>query len=146
MARSYLEKDEKYVIPNTRQSRREVAEVDALKPNICGPLKFCDYPNERVVVLQGENLWFSYKVTLDDNGPAECEFNTPAEKTTQFMIEFRADVEKSSDFGSRSKVKLTLYTHFASPIRQTVYIEQVCHIPFVHSSCPVHSQVNLNRD
>ena len=121
----------------------EVAEVDALKPGIVEPLRYYDYPNERVVVLQGENLWFSYKVCLDEEGPSECHFNTLAENTTQLMIEFRATLEESSDFRSTNQVKLTLYTHFASPIRKSLEIAQVCSqycIVHLHEHCPPYSQ------
>ena len=124
--RSYLEKPEKYSIPNQGQSSREVSEVDALKPTIQGQLRCCDYPNERVIILRGENLWFSYKICLDEKGPNQCHFITPPESTTQYMNEFHANVEESSDVGSRKQVKVTLYTHFASPIRQTLIISKVC--------------------
>ena len=124
--RSHLDKPEKYALP---KSTREVSEVSDLKPKIVEPLKYYDYPNERVVVLQGDNLWFSYKICLDEKGPNDCEFNTLTENTTQFMVEFRATLEESSDLRSTKQVKLSLYTHFASPIRQTLEIAQVC--PFL---------------
>ena len=128
--RSHLDKPEKYALP---KSMREVSEVSDLKPKIVEPLKYYDYPNERVVVLQGDNLWFSYKICLDEKGPNDCEFDTLTENTTQFMVEFRATLEESSDLRSTKQVKLSLYTHFASPIRQTLEIAQVC--PFF--SCAI---------
>ncbi|CAI7995846.1 hypothetical protein GBAR_LOCUS1774 [Geodia barretti] len=121
--RSHLEKPVKYIIPNQLQSTKEVSEVDALKPKITEQLTYYDYPNERVIILEGENLWFSYKVYLDEKGPHECEFKTHAENTTQYLIEFRADLEESSNLSLSKQVKLALYTHFASPIRQTLNIK-----------------------
>ena len=126
MLRSHLEKPPKYAIPNLGQSKREVSEVDALKPKITiEQLTYCDYPNERVVVVQGENLWFSYKVCLDEKSPNECVYRTHAETNTQFLVEFRAGLEECSDLGATKQVKLALYTHFASPIRQNMDIKTV---------------------
>ena len=124
--RSHLEKPVKYVLPNRGKSVTEVSEVDALKPKIYEPLTYCDYPNERVVVVEGDNLWFSYKVCLDEKGPNECEFSTDPENTTQFTIKFQAELEESTDFGSFQQVKLALHTQFANPIRQTLNIKTVC--------------------
>ena len=124
--RSHLEKPVKYIIPNQLKSTKEVSEVDALKPKITEQLMYYDYPNERVIILEGENLWFSYKVYLDEKGPNECEFKTHAENTTQYLIEFRAELEESSNLSLSKQVKLALYTHFASPIRQTLTIKMVC--------------------
>ena len=136
--RSHLEKPEKYSIPNQGQSTKEVSEVDALKPKITEQLTYHDYPNERVVVLQGENLWFSYKVCLDEKGPNEGEFKTHPENNAQRIIKFRADLDKSSDLSTSKQVKLALYTHFASPIRQTLSIKTVCVLVFVTQlSCHV---------
>ena len=119
--RSYLEQEEKYSVPNQRQSTKQVTEVDALKPKVTTS-EIHEYPNERVIVLQGENLWFSYKVCL---GPNECEFTTLPENTTQCMIEFRAYSKKDFALDSSKQVKLALYTHFASPIRQPINIKKV---------------------
>ena len=124
--RSYLERSEKYAIPNQRQSTSSVREVDALKPQVTMS-EIHEYLNERVIILQGENLWFSYRVCLDEKGPNQCEFSTPAGNTTQFMIEFRADSEKVSALTSSKQVKLALYTHFASPIRQPIDTKKVIH-------------------
>lgn len=122
VARSYLEKEEKYILPNEGQATNLVTEVDALKPKLNG-IQIHDYPTESVIVVQGENLWFSYKVCLDERGPNHHEFIATAESTTQYMIEFRS--ENSPDVGASKQVKLTLFTHFASPIRQTMIAVQV---------------------
>ena len=123
--RSYLEREDKYTIPNQRNSKNQVTDVDALRPKVTES-EIHEYPNEKVIVLQGENLWFSYKVCLDEKGPNECEFSTLPENTTQCRIEFRADSMKCFAVNSSKQVKLTLYTHFASSIRQPIDIRKVC--------------------
>jgi GTP-binding protein EngB required for normal cell division len=128
MFRSYLEKPEKYAIPNQGKSVNEVSEVDTLKPKVTES-EIHEYPDERVIIVKGENLWFSYKVCLDRKETSdEYEFDTTPENTTQFMIEFRADSDEASDFGSSKQVKLALYTHFANPIRQPLSIRKEPHI------------------
>ena len=122
ISRSYLEKQEKYKLPNQRQAHNMVTEVDALKPKVSG-IQIHEYPSESVIVVQGENLWFSYKVCLDEKGPNQREFIAMAENTTQFMIEFRS--EKCVDIDGSKQVKIALFTHFASPIRQSINALQV---------------------
>ena len=113
--RSHMEKPKKYALPNRRQA--DVEEVDVLKPKVTR-LQIHEFPDEKVFVLQGENLWFSYKIILDDKGPHECELYTPVENTTQFMIEFRGDSAGVPAIDENKQVKVALYTHFANPIRQ----------------------------
>ena len=122
VARSYLEREEKYILPNEGQATNLVTEVDALKPKLNG-IQIHDYPTESVIIVQGENLWFSYKVCLDERGQNQHEFIATAESTMEYMIEFRS--ESCPDVGASKQIKLTLFTHFASPIRQTMNVFQV---------------------
>lgn len=117
--RSHLEQQEKYLVPNQNRAVNEVAEVDALKPKVT-ELDIHEYPYEQVILLKGENLWFAYKICLDENGPNHCEISTPAENTTKFVIEFHVADSRdiSSVLRTSEHVKLALFTHFASPIRQ----------------------------
>lgn len=130
--RSYLEQPEKYKLP---RPVKEIAEVGVLKPQVTG-LEVHEYPNEHVIVLQGENLWFSYKICLDYKGPKPClddkspnhhEIETPTENTTRRVIEFHiADSDSAcSALHSGKPVKVALYTHFAKPIRQTINTKKV---------------------
>ena len=134
--RSYLEKPEKFVVPNRGQATAEVREVDALKPKITGS-EIHEYPpNDGVIILQGENLWFSYKICLEDKSMSHGEFSTPANNTTNFMIEVRVDSDKvSSALHTSKQVKLVLYTHFANPIRQSLDTRKVTNI-CIHTSGP----------
>ena len=125
ITRSYLEKQEKYKLPNQGQATNMVTEVDALKPKVNG-IQIHEYPSERVIIVQGENLWFSYKVCLDEKGPNQREFSAMAENTTQYMIEFRSDIGEGPDIDASKQVKLALFTHFANPIRQSLNALQVC--------------------
>ena len=113
--RSHLDK---YPVPNQGQARNKVAEVDAVKPKVTA-LQIQEYPpDETVIILQGENLWFSYNVTIDDKGPCECDFSTSPENTTQCMVEFRSNTFDNSIVKQSKQVKVALYTHFANAIRQ----------------------------
>ena len=127
--RSYLEKPDKFVVPNKEQATAEVREVDALKPKVTGS-EIHEYPpNDGVIILQGENLWFSYKICLEEKGKSHCEFRTLADNTTNFMIEVRVDSDKvSSALNTSKQVKLVLYTHFANPIRQALDAKKVTHL------------------
>ena len=127
--RSYLEKPDRFVVPNLGQATAEVSEVDALKPRVTDS-EIHEYPpNDGVIILQGENLWFSYKICLEEKGKNHGEFSTPVDNTTNFMIEFRVDSAKvSSALNASKQVKLVLYTHFANPIRQTLDARKVTHL------------------
>lgn len=127
--RSHLEKaPDKYVMPNADKAVRDTSELTVLKPKVIG-LDVHEYPNEHVIVLQGDNLWFSYKICFEEKGEKDesHEIDTPAENTTKAMIEFHIpDTHKAYyNLSSQKKVKLALYTHFAKPIRQTVDIRKV---------------------
>jgi GTP-binding protein EngB required for normal cell division len=127
--RSYLEKPDRFVVPNRGQATAEVREVDALKPKVTG-LQIHEYPpNDGIIILQGENLWFSYKICLEEKGLNHGEFSTPADNTTKFMIEVRVDSDKvTSALHASKQVKLVLYTHFANPIRQPINPKKEPHV------------------
>lgn len=119
--RSYLEKQpDKYLVPNPKQAM-DVDEVAELKPKVTG-LEVYEYPSDQVILLKGENLWFTYKISLDVTGQTSCEVNTHAENTTKYVIEFSITESHgtSSLLNKRKQVKLSLFTHFANPIRDQV--------------------------
>ena len=125
--RSYLEKPpDKYIMPNPEQAVREIAELSILKPKI-SQLAVHEYPNEYVIVAEGENLWFSYKICLDEKGENQCDIATPADSTTRAAIEFRLSNSHNacSTLSSGKQVKVALYTHFAKPIRQPIITKKV---------------------
>ena len=122
--RSHLEKHpEKYIKPNPV---KQVAEIGVLKPKITG-MEVHEYPNEHVIVLQGENLWFSYKICIDEKGDNQRDVCTPADSTTRFEIEFHVTdtVDVCSTLCSGKQVKIALFTHFAKPIRQSMDTKRV---------------------
>jgi hypothetical protein len=121
--RSYLEKlPDKYIIPNQEKAVRYINELAFLKPKVTG-LDIHEYPNERVLVLKGENLWFSYKICFNESH----EIDTPAENTTKSMIEFHITHihEAYSTLCSGKQLKIALFTHFAKPIRQSIDSKKV---------------------
>ena len=125
--RSHLERPEKYVLPNQGQAEQEVTDASILKPKVITS-EVSEYPNEYVIILEGENLWFSYKMCINEKGPNRCEIDTPAENTTNCKIEFHISDshEASSALTTGGPVKITLYTHFAKPIRLQMNTKKVC--------------------
>lgn len=122
--RSHLEKPpDKYIMPNPEQAVRNITELSILKPKI-SQLAVHEYPNEHVIVIEGENLWFSYKICLDEKGENQCDIATPADSTTRASIEFHLS-NSHSTLSSGKQVKVALYTHFAKPIRQSIYTKKV---------------------
>lgn len=117
--RSYLEKQpDKYLVPNPKQAM-DMDEVAELKPKVTG-LEVYEYPSDQTILLKGENLWFTYKISLDVNGQSPREVNTSAENTTKYVIEFCITDSHGSPLNKRKQVKLSLFTHFANPIRDQV--------------------------
>ena len=124
--RSHLEKSpDKYVVPGAEEVTRSVTELAVLKPNVTG-LDIHEYPNEHVLVLKGQNLWFTYKIYFDEKGEKH-EICTPSESTTKTMVEFRINhVHKvHSTLCSGRKVKITHFTHFAKPMNRMLDIKKV---------------------
>lgn len=119
--RAYLENEpEKYVAPN---SPGDIAEVSTLKPEV-NTVSVYKYPSEHTVVLEGSNLWFCHEVHL---GEKEHKFRIKnSEAITGRSIQFNYEpTEKSDQLVSDKKVKVSLRSHFANPIRKQIMVDQV---------------------
>ena len=124
--RSYIDKEpQKYSVPTSIQTRKEIKEVGILKPQV-NSVEFHKYPNEHALVLEGDNLWFCHKIRLGERNNI-CDINTPAQNITRRSIQFNFTSSRGIEgiVSSNGQVKVTLYSHFASPIRKTIKVEQV---------------------
>ena len=120
--RSYLDTPDKYIQPT---SRHEYKQMDMLKPNICR-LELHEYPKEHVLVLEGENLWFSFEVTLDEGGENEYQIKDPHNVTKQTLqFNFPPSSKVSRAIQNGGKVKVTLNTHFVKKVLETVQCKKV---------------------
>lgn len=121
--RSYLEKEPKYHIPI---STSDIQEMSSLKPDVKA-LEFHKYPSEHVVVLEGENLWFCHEIRLGEINNT-LKIQDPAESVSRRSITFNyPPTDKTEAVISKDgRVKVTLSSHFANPIRRKITVLQVC--------------------
>ena len=123
--RSYLEKEPgRYLKPDTKQTVKQVKDLAFLKPE-AKAVEFHEYPNEHVVVLEGNNLWFCHQIRIGEKENIQ-EINTPAQNITRQSIWFNftpktKNIVKFDD----GKVKVALYSHFANPIRKNIAVDKV---------------------
>ena len=129
--RSYLEKEPgKYLKPVKTQVTKQVKELTILKPEVTA-VEFHEYPNEHVVVLEGNNLWFCHQIRIGETDNIQ-EINTPAQNITRQSIQFSfTPSRKTKNIVSiDGKVKIALYSHFANPIRRKITVKQVSFVMF----------------
>lgn len=125
LLKACLEKEpQKYTVPSPVS---KVAEILTLKPNVTS-IQIYAYPNEYAVILEGENLWFCHEVDLGERETLIRKVNNP-EAITGRSIQFNycEPTGKSDLLLDNSKVKVTLHSHFANPIRRRIPVEQVCY-------------------
>ena len=119
---SHLEKEPKYSPPQTRKGA--VSSVSILKPTV-KTVEFHKYPNEHVVILVGNNLWFCHKVSLGKNNHV-LDIDTPAQNITRCSIQFNCTPsQKTNAIMADNPVKVTLYSHFAEDVEQAIQAKQV---------------------
>ena len=118
--KGFLEKDSpKYVIPS---SVEPVKEVVFLKPEVT-TIEVHKYPNEVAVVLQGDNLWFCHEIRLGNYVPPVPRLvEHIARRSIQFNFSLSETANIVTDGGY---VKVTLFSHFANPIRRRVKADLV---------------------
>ena len=123
--RSYLDREpDKFSVPGPVEAVTDIKAINMLKPKAT-MVEFHMYPNEHVVVLEGDNLWFCHEIRLGEIDNI-LEIKTPAQNVTRRMIQFNfPPYEKLKNLVSEGKVKVTLHSHFANPIRQTIPVMQV---------------------
>ena len=115
-----LEKDlPKYVIPNPAEP---VKEISLLKPEVTN-VEVHKYSKEVAVVLQGDNLWFCHEIRLGNYVPPVLNL---AEHIARRSIQFNFRLSETANIVTDDgHVKVTLFSHFANPIRRRVKAELV---------------------
>ena len=120
VSESYLEREPERYTPADRAVEK-VGRVGMLNPTPT-KIQLQIYPNERALVLEGENLWFCYKLQLGDYGNM-VDMDTNFQNVTQHTIRFILPPnERQVGVAAEGVVKLTLHSHFANPVRQNVQI------------------------
>ena len=125
LLRGFLEKTlPKYSLPGPAGS---VKEVGFLKPNV-NTVEVHKYPDEVAVVLEGDNLWFCHQISLGDYIP---QIPRLAEHIARRSVQFNFCLSKRTAkiVNEDGYVKVTLFSHFANPIRRKVKAEQVSCLP-----------------
>ena len=105
---------------STKSSLREVG---ILQPR-ADLVEFHMYPDEYVIVLEGNNLWFCHKIHLgEDEKVIESDLAT---NIMRRKIEFRfppsPNIESIAD---HEGVSIKLYSHFAEPVGTQVQAKEV---------------------
>ena len=118
-----MEKQHSGLIPTASNSRPRLQEVSILQPR-ADLVEFHMYPDEHVIVLEGNNLWFCHKVHLgEDEKIIESDLAT---NIMRRKIEFRfppsPNIERIADNGG---VSIKLYSHFAEPVGTQVQAKEV---------------------
>lgn len=118
--RGFLEKDSpKYVVPSLAEA---VKEIGFLKPEVT-TIEVHKYPNEVAVVLQGDNLWFCHEIRLGNYVPPVPKL---VEHIARRSIQFNFSLSESANIVTDGgHVKVTLFSHFANPIRRRVKADLV---------------------
>ena len=122
LSRSYLEREPERYTPAARAVEK-VGHVGMLNPNPTR-IELQIYPNEHVLVVEGENLWFCHKLQLGDYSNM-VDIDTNFQNVTQRMIRFNfPPSERLIGLVAEGVVKLILNSHFANPVRQNIQVVQ----------------------
>ena len=117
---AFLEKPPAYVLPASPKAAPP--EVPDLKPTLRS-IQLHDHGNELAVVVEGSNLWFSYRISLQGI-PVK---SIPKSISSECTIHFNLKGEGKSVVVEDGKVKVTLHSHFSKTIKEFVAVqEKVC--------------------
>ena len=120
--RSYLDKPDKYIPPSQTPPYRK---MKMLSP-VIRRVELHEYPNEHVLVLEGENLLFSFKITLDEGGRNEYLIKSPHSVTKcSLQFNFTPSHKVSSAIQDGEMVKVTVHTHFVTKVLKSVDCKKV---------------------
>lgn len=109
-------------IPKTGDSSPRLQEVSILQPR-ADLVEFHIYPDEYVIVLEGNNLWFCHRVHLGEKEETKSDLAT---NIMRRKIEFRftpsSNIESIAD---NDGVTVKLYSHFTEPVVTKVRAKEV---------------------
>ena len=127
MFRSYLDKDPERFLPPASEPSDHIPELGILQPTVEN-VEFHTYPDELVVILQGNNLCFSYKVTFNQKDSAKIlEVPIPAKSTTRYSIQLnlRADTKPEDIITKSGVVVVQLHNQFTATVEAEILPKQV---------------------
>ena len=120
--RSHLDKPDNY---NPPSQPSHYGQLKMLSPVVMR-VELHEYPNEHVLILEGENLLFSYKIILDEGGRNEYEIKNPHSVTKHSLqFNFTPSCEVSSAIQDGESVKVTVHTHFVTKVSKSVDCKKV---------------------
>jgi hypothetical protein len=125
LSQSYLEREPDKHTP-AGGAVEKVGRIGMLIPTLTR-IELQIHPNEHVLVLEGENLWFCYKLQLGDYSNM-VDIDTNFQNVTQRRIRFNFPPnERLLGLAAEGEVKVTLHSHFtcAIPVRQAIQVVQV---------------------
>ena len=121
--RSYLDKPEVYTPSNHRPQACQ--EMKLLTPHL-ERLELHEYPKEHVLVLEGNNLWFSFKIIIDEGGQNHYELQKPHNITKcSLQFNFNPSSKVSAAIQDGESVKVTVHTHFVTKVANSVECKKV---------------------
>ena len=127
LSRSYLEREpESYTPAGRARAVEKVGRIGMLNPTPTR-IELQIYPNEHVLVLEGENLWFCHKIQLGDHSN-RVDIDTDFQNVTQHMIRFNLPPnERLVGLAAQGVVKVILHSHFvrANPVQINIQVVQV---------------------
>ena len=121
MVTSYQKKEAPSSLPC--KSGKQPQEVVFLKPKATAA-EFHMFPNEHVIVLEGNNLWFCHKVCIGRNENSiviDCPSNIMRDS---IQFNFRPS-EKTEKLCENGGVHVTLYSHFAPQVSKKINTKKV---------------------
>ena len=118
-----MEKSFAESIPKASDTKTRLQEVSLVQPR-ADLVEFHMYPDEYVIVLEGNNLWFCNRVHL-----GEDERIVQSDLATNIMrrkIEFRFAPSPNFDsIAENGGVAIKLYSHFSEPVCTQVSAKEV---------------------
>ena len=123
VSESYLEREPERHTPAGRTVEK-VERIGMLIPTLAR-IELQIHPNEHVLVLEGENLWFCHKLQLGDYSNM-VDIDTNFQNVTQHTIRFNFPPnERLLGLAAEGVVKITLNSHFANSVRQNMNIQVI---------------------
>ncbi len=117
----------KFMIPfqsSTRPSRvlLPIQNVEVLKP-ILHSVEFHIYPDQHVVVITGDNMWFSHKIELGIKKGVTIKFPTNVmRRSVQYNF---PPTPRTKKLAECKKVRVCLQSHFYEEIKKDIETTQV---------------------
>ncbi len=99
-----------------------IQSVAILKP-ILHSVEFHMYPDQHIVVIKGDNMWFSHKIELGHKKGVTIESPTNVmRRSVQYNFSTSPETKKLAEF---KNLRVCLQSHFCEEITKTIETTQV---------------------